>query len=85
MRKRKQPGSSSGAANSSGTTNTTGPSLSSPSTPSTHTPGDDISVPTLPHNGGSSKSMLMFGSDGLGPLASSPNELVSNFYFLLPC
>ncbi|XP_021606125.2 transcriptional corepressor LEUNIG isoform X2 [Manihot esculenta] len=82
VRKRKQPGSSSGAANSSGTTNTTGPSLSSPSTPSTHTPGDDISVPTLPHNGGSSKSMLMFGSDGLGPLASSPNELADMDHFV---
>ncbi|XP_065850802.1 transcriptional corepressor LEUNIG-like isoform X2 [Euphorbia lathyris] len=74
-RKRKQPGSSSGPANSSGTANTTGPSPSSPSTPSTHTPGDAISMPTLPHNGGSSKSLLMFGSDGLGSLTSASNEL----------
>lgn len=81
-RKRKQPGSSSGPANSSGTANTTGPMPSSPSTPSTHTPGDAISVPTLPHNSGSSKSLLMFGSDGLGSLASASNELVSNFFFL---
>lgn len=45
-RKRKQPVSSSGPANSSGTANTAGPSPSSaPSTPSTHTPGDAISMP----------------------------------------
>ncbi|GLU09803.1 hypothetical protein SLE2022_266430 [Rubroshorea leprosula] len=74
-RKRKQPGSSSGPANSSGTANTTGPSPSSPSSPSTHTPGDAISMPTLPHNGGSSKSLLMFGSDGLNSLTSAPNQL----------
>ncbi|KDP32334.1 hypothetical protein JCGZ_13259 [Jatropha curcas] len=74
-RKRKQPGSSSGPANSSGTANTTGPSPSSPSTPSTHTPGDAVSVPNLSHNGGGSKSLLMFGSDGLGSLASASNEL----------
>ncbi|OMO57960.1 Regulator of chromosome condensation, RCC1 [Corchorus olitorius] len=75
-RKRKQPGgSSSGPVNSSGTANTTGPSPSSPSSPSTHTPGDAISVPTLPHNSGSSKSLLMFGSDGLGSLSSAPNQL----------
>ncbi|CAL2275080.1 unnamed protein product [Prunus armeniaca] len=74
-RKRKQPVSSSGPANSSGTVNTTGPSPSSPSTPSTHTPGDVMSVPTLSHNGGSSKSLLMFGSDGLGSLASAQNKL----------
>ncbi|KAK8595645.1 hypothetical protein V6N13_000345 [Hibiscus sabdariffa] len=71
-RKRKQTGSSSGPVNSSGTANTTGPS---PSSPSTHTPGDSISMPTLPHNSGSSKSMLMFGSDGLGSLTSAPNQL----------
>ncbi|KAB2618720.1 transcriptional corepressor LEUNIG-like [Pyrus ussuriensis x Pyrus communis] len=73
-RKRKQPVSSSGPANSSGTVNTTGPSPSSPSTPSTHTV-DGVSMPTLPPNGGSSKSVLMFGSDGLGSLASAPNKL----------
>ncbi|XP_039064762.1 transcriptional corepressor LEUNIG-like isoform X4 [Hibiscus syriacus] len=74
-RKRKQPGSSSGPVNSSGTANTTGPSPSSPSSPSTHTPGDAVSMPTLPHNSGSSKSLLMFGSDGLGSLTSAPNPL----------
>ncbi|KAF3441959.1 hypothetical protein FNV43_RR15875 [Rhamnella rubrinervis] len=74
-RKRKQPVSSSGPANSSGTANTTGPCPSSPSTPSTHTPGDSMSMPTLPHNVGSSKSLLMFGSDGLAPLTSAPTDL----------
>ncbi|KAB1209193.1 Transcriptional corepressor LEUNIG [Morella rubra] len=74
-RKRKHPVSSSGPGNSSGTANTTGPSPCSPSTPSTHTPGDAISMPTLPQNGGSSKSLLMFGSDGMGSLTSAPNQL----------
>lgn len=74
-RKRKQPVSSSGPANSSGTANTTGPSPgSAPSTPSTHTAGDVMSVPSLPHNGGSSKPSL-FGSDSVGTLSSAPNQL----------
>ncbi|KAJ4899179.1 Transcriptional corepressor LEUNIG [Raphanus sativus] len=75
-RKRKQPVSSSGPANSTGTANTTGPSPSSaPSTPSTHTPGDTMSMPNLPHSGGSSKPMIMFGSDGTGTLTSPSNQL----------
>ncbi|KAJ4957815.1 hypothetical protein NE237_024926 [Protea cynaroides] len=75
-RKRKQPGSSSGPANSSGTANTAGPSPSSaPSTPSTHTPGDVISMPTLQHSGSSSKPLIMFGSDGTGTLTSPSNQL----------
>lgn len=50
-RKIKQPAPSSGPANSSGTANTAGPSPSSaPSTPSSHTPGDVISMPSLQHN-----------------------------------
>ncbi|KAK7292087.1 hypothetical protein RIF29_07771 [Crotalaria pallida] len=73
-RKRKQA-SSSGPANSSGTANTTGPSPSSPSTPSTQTPGDVIPVPTLQQNVPPSKSFLMFGTDGLGSLASAQNQL----------
>ncbi|KAF6167949.1 hypothetical protein GIB67_020519 [Kingdonia uniflora] len=73
-RKRKQV-SSSGPANSSGTVNTAGPSPSSaPSTPSTHTPGDVISMPTLPHSGGSSKPIMMF-NDGTGTLTSPSNQL----------
>ncbi|TYH65717.1 hypothetical protein ES332_D06G074500v1 [Gossypium tomentosum] len=81
-RKRKQPGSSSGPVNSSGTANTTGPAPSSPSSPSTHTPGDAISMPTLPHNSGSSKSLLMFGSDGLGSLTSASNQLADIDHFV---
>ncbi|GAB2233493.1 hypothetical protein Drorol1_Dr00002716 [Drosera rotundifolia] len=74
-RKRKQPVSSSGPANSSGTANTAGPSPSSaPSTPSTHTPGDVISMPSLPHSG-SSKPLMMFGADGTNNLASPSNQL----------
>ncbi|GMQ03276.1 hypothetical protein CsSME_00049147 [Camellia sinensis var. sinensis] len=75
-RKRKQPVSSSGPANSSGTANTAGPSPSSaPSTPSTHTPGDVISMPALPHGGSSSKPLMMFGTDGGGTLTSPSNQL----------
>ncbi|KAI3687746.1 hypothetical protein L1987_81448 [Smallanthus sonchifolius] len=75
-RKRKQPVSSSGPANSSGTANTAGPSPSSaPSTPSTHTPGDVISMPALPHNDNSSKPMMMFRPDGPTTLTSPSNQL----------
>lgn len=75
-RKRKQPVSSSGPANSSGTANTAGPSPSSaPSTPSTHTPGDVISMPALTHSGSSSKPLMMFGADGTGTLTSPSNQL----------
>lgn len=69
--------SSSGPANSSGTANTAGPSPSSaPSTPSTHTPGDVMSMPAMPHSGGSSKPLMMFGTDGTGTLTSPSNQLV---------
>ncbi|KAL5226984.1 hypothetical protein ABZP36_015249 [Zizania latifolia] len=75
-KKRKKPVSSSGRANSSGTTNTVGPSPSSaPSTPSTHSPGDVMCMPQLQHNGGPSKSLMMFGSDGTGSLTSPANPL----------
>lgn len=75
-RKRKQPVSSSGPANSSGTGNTAGPSPgSAPSTPSTHTPGE-MSMPTLPHSGSSSKPLMMFGTDNPSALTSSSNQLV---------
>lgn len=83
-RKRKQTVSSSGPANSSGTANTAGPSPSSaPSTPSTHTPGDAMSMPALPHNGNSSKPLMMFGTDGTGTLTSPSNQLVSCFSFMV--
>lgn len=65
-RKRKQH-SSSGPANSTGTGNTAGPSPSSPQ--STHTPGDGINT-VVP------KSLMMYGPEGTGGLASSSNLLV---------
>ncbi|KAI4337361.1 hypothetical protein L6164_015790 [Bauhinia variegata] len=75
-RKRKQAVSSSGPANSSGTANTAGPSPSSaPSTPSTHTPGDVMSMPALPRCVSSSKPLMMFGTDGSGTLTSPSNQL----------
>ncbi|KAL9247863.1 hypothetical protein vseg_021246 [Gypsophila vaccaria] len=76
-RKRKQPLSTSAPANSSGTANTAGPSASSaPSTPSTHTPGDVMSMASFSHGGGTSKPPFMFGSDVNGALASPSNQLV---------
>ncbi|KAL6842814.1 hypothetical protein ACP4OV_027658 [Aristida adscensionis] len=75
-KKRKRAVSSSGRANSSGTANTAGPSPSSaPSTPSTHTPGDAMSMPQLQYNGGPSKPLMMFGSDGTGSLTSPANAM----------
>ncbi|KAK7347449.1 hypothetical protein VNO80_21979 [Phaseolus coccineus] len=73
-RKRKSA-SSSGPGISSGTANTTGPPASSPSTPSTQTPGEMITVSTPQQNAPSSKSAFMFGTDGLGSLTSSQNQL----------
>ncbi|XP_030923895.1 transcriptional corepressor LEUNIG_HOMOLOG-like isoform X3 [Quercus lobata] len=75
-RKRKGP-SSSGAANSTGTGNTVGPSPNSqPSTPSTHTPGDGVAMAGNLQNVGSvSKGLMMYGADGAGALASSTNQL----------
>ncbi|KAF0933420.1 hypothetical protein E2562_018524 [Oryza meyeriana var. granulata] len=71
-RKRKQP-TSSGAANSTGTGNTVGPSTNSPpSTPSTHTPGDGLGMPgNMRHV---PKNLMMYGADGTG-LASSSNQM----------
>ncbi|XP_029123207.1 transcriptional corepressor LEUNIG_HOMOLOG isoform X3 [Elaeis guineensis] len=75
-RKRKQP-TSSGAANSTGTGNTVGPSPSSPpSTPSAHTPGDGVAMAgNLQHVNNMSKSLMMYGTDGTGGLASSSNQM----------
>lgn len=84
-RKRKHPVSSSGPANSSGTANTAGPSPSSaPSTPSTHTPGDVISMPALQHSGSSSKPLMIFGADNNGTLTSPSNQLVIEILYLVP-
>lgn len=78
-RKRKQH-SSSGPANSTGTGNTVGPSPSSPA--STHTPGDGMtSASSLQHVGSVSKSMMMYGGDGTGGIASSTNQLVKLVVF----
>ncbi|KAG6731247.1 hypothetical protein I3842_01G120000 [Carya illinoinensis] len=81
-RKRKGP-SSSGAANSTGTGNTLGPSPNSqPSTPSTHTPGDGVAMAGNLQNVGSvSKGLMMFGADGAGGLASSTNQLEDMDHF----
>jgi hypothetical protein len=81
-RKRKGP-SSSGAANSTGTGNTIGPSPNSqPSTPSTHTPGDGLAIAGNLQNVGSiSKGLMMYGADGAGGLASSTNQLEDMEHF----
>ncbi|KAM0002574.1 putative transcription factor WD40-like family [Helianthus debilis subsp. tardiflorus] len=73
-RKRKQH-SSSGPANSTGTGNTVGPSV--PSSPaSTHTPGDGVTTSSsMQHVNIVQKSMMMYGADGTGGLASSTNQL----------
>ncbi|KAK7279000.1 hypothetical protein RJT34_24041 [Clitoria ternatea] len=77
-RKRKGP-TSSGAANSTGTGNTLGPSNSQPSTPSTHTPGDGVAMPgNLQNVAGVSKGLMMYGNDGAGGLASSTNQLLQD-------
>lgn len=80
-RKRKQH-SSSGPANSTGTGNTVGPSV--PSSPaSTHTPGDGVTTSSsMQHVNNVQKSMMMYGADGTGGLASSTNQLVSSFLLL---
>ncbi|CAA2958429.1 transcriptional corepressor LEUNIG_HOMOLOG isoform X1 [Olea europaea var. sylvestris] len=72
-RKRKQH-SSSGPANSTGTGNTAGPSPSSPA--STHTPGDGMTTASsLQHVNSVSKSMMRYGAEGTGGIASSTNQL----------
>ncbi|PSS14082.1 Transcriptional corepressor like [Actinidia chinensis var. chinensis] len=72
-RKRKRH-SSSGPANSTGTGNTVGPSLSSPA--STHTAGDGLTTASsLQHVNSVPKSLMMYGADGAAGLASSTNQL----------
>ncbi|KAI4356423.1 hypothetical protein L6164_000447 [Bauhinia variegata] len=72
-RKRKQH-SSSGPVNSTGTGNTVGPSPNSP--PSTHTPGDGINTASsMQHVNSVSKSLMMYGTEGTGGLASCSNLL----------
>ncbi|TKY66106.1 Transcriptional corepressor LEUNIG-like [Spatholobus suberectus] len=71
-RKRKQH---SGAANSTGTGgNTAVPSPNSP--PSTHTPGDGLNTASsMQHVNSVQKSMMMYGTEATGGLASSSNML----------
>ncbi|BAD67818.1 putative transcriptional corepressor LEUNIG [Oryza sativa Japonica Group] len=73
-RKRKQPISSSGPANSSGTGNTAVPS-SEPSTPSSQSPGDTISMPSLHHNASLSKALVVYGTSTAGTMGSPSNQL----------
>ncbi|KAL5990416.1 hypothetical protein ACLOJK_011316 [Asimina triloba] len=80
--KKRRPPSSSGPANSTGTGNTVGPSNSAPSTPSTHTPGDGVSVAAnLPHVNSMTKSSMMYVPDGTAGLASSSNQLEDMEHF----
>lgn len=77
-RKRKHPISSSGPANSSGTTNTAGASPSStPSTLSAHSPGETISTPLQHQNASSCTTLVVYGSEGPVPIGSPTNQLVS--------
>lgn len=69
---RKRKPTSSGAANSTGTGNTVGPSP--PSTPSTHTPGGG--VPVTSNSNILQKSSMICGADGTSGLASSSNQMV---------
>ncbi|KAG6532578.1 hypothetical protein ZIOFF_006427 [Zingiber officinale] len=70
---RKRKTTSSGPANSTGTGNTAAPSANSPpSTPSIHTPGDGVSMAGNLQNANTmSKSLMMYGTDKSGRLASS--------------
>ncbi|OEL34203.1 Transcriptional corepressor [Dichanthelium oligosanthes] len=68
---RKRKPTSSGAANSTGTGNTVGPSP--PSTPSTHTPGGG--VPVANNANILQKSSMICGADGTSGLASSSNQM----------
>ncbi|XP_062213886.1 transcriptional corepressor LEUNIG_HOMOLOG-like isoform X2 [Phragmites australis] len=68
---RKRKTTSSGAANSTGTGNTVGPSP--PSTPSTHTPGGG--VPVASNVNIVQKSSVICGADGTSGLASSSNQM----------
>ncbi|PUZ35955.1 hypothetical protein GQ55_9G001500 [Panicum hallii var. hallii] len=68
---RKRKPTSSGAANSTGTGNTVGPSP--PSTPSTHTPGGG--VPVVSSANILQKSSMICGADGTSGLASSSNQM----------
>jgi hypothetical protein len=78
---RKRKPTSSGAANSTGTGNTVGPSP--PSTPSTHTPGGGI--PVASNANIAQKNSMVCGTDGTSGFASSSNQMVLLLYVLLFC
>ncbi|GJN37314.1 hypothetical protein PR202_gb26252 [Eleusine coracana subsp. coracana] len=66
-RKRKQPITPSGPADSTGTANAAGPSpSSSPSTPSAQSPGDTVSTPSQHHNANLSKALVVYDADAPG-------------------
>lgn len=67
-REGRQPVSFSGPFNSTGTT------------PSTHTPGDVMSMSALPRSGSSSKPVMIFGVDITSTLTSPSNQLVRIVY-----
>ncbi|KAK8946680.1 Transcriptional corepressor LEUNIG [Platanthera zijinensis] len=74
-RKRKQA-TSSGAANSTGTGNTLGPSNSQPSTPSTHTTGEGVAMAgNMQHVNNLPKGLMMYGPDTTAGLAASSNQM----------
>ncbi|KAK7330182.1 hypothetical protein VNO77_24369 [Canavalia gladiata] len=82
IRRKRKSATSSGPANSSGTANTAGPSTSSPSTPSTQTPGDMTAGSTLQQNVPSSKSLLVFRTNGVGSLTTAQNQLPESEHFV---
>nr|WDA53386.1 transcriptional corepressor leunig-like protein [Erycina pusilla] len=74
-RKRKQT-TSSGAANSTGTGNTLGPSNSQPSTPSTHTTGEGVTMTgNIQHVNNMTKGIMMYSTDTTAGLAASSNQM----------
>uniref|UniRef100_A0A0D9UXG1 LisH domain-containing protein n=1 Tax=Leersia perrieri TaxID=77586 RepID=A0A0D9UXG1_9ORYZ len=80
-RKRKQPISSSAPANSSGTANTAVPS-SEPSTPSSQSPVDTISMPSLHHSANISKALVVYGASTPSTMGSPANHLADMDHFV---
>lgn len=73
-RKRKQATSS--GANSTGTGNTLGPSNSQPSTPSTHTTGEGVTMAgNMQHVNNLPKGLMMYGADTTAGLTASSNQM----------
>lgn len=73
---RKRKPTSSGAANSTGTGNTLGPSNSQPSTPSTHTTGEGVTMAgNMQHVNSLTKGLMVYGTDTTAGLAASSNQM----------